>query len=167
MQSTCICKHSLSALARRWKSKQVPFQIIPPSLEAFPIEAFCRVVVGSIRMKSKKQNGYTNTFGRLYDMISGGFEFCFLQMFLLLLLLSCQIIFSKEKISLPSLEVVFGVKKKSIATSKNNQKDFKFFRNFFDKKTCCAILTLNSGSDKNAMHGFYSLFLTLNTLGTK
>ena len=132
MQSTCICKHSLSALARRWKSKQVPFQIIPPSLEAFPIEAFCRVVVGSIRMKSKKQNGYTNTFGRLYDMISGGFEFCFLQMFLLLLLLSCQIIFSKEKISLPSLEVVFGVKKFTLP--QKNQKDFQVFSKFLRQK---------------------------------
>ena len=31
----------------------------------------------------------------------------------------------------------------------------------------CAILSLNSGSDKNAMHGFHGVFLTLNTLGTK
>ena len=86
MQSTCIFKHSLSALARRWKSKQVPFQIIPPSLEAFPVEALCRVVVGSIRMKSKSENGIPTLL--VVYIISGGFDIAFFKCFFCLLLLS-------------------------------------------------------------------------------
>ena len=48
-----------------------------------------------------------------------------------------------------------------------NKKTSSFFEISLDKKTCCAILTLNNESDKNAMHGFHGVFLTLDTLGTK
>ena len=65
-------------------------------------------------------------------MISGALNSAFFKCFFCLLLLSCEIIFSNDKISLPSLEVVFGVKKFTLP--QKNQKDFQVFSKFLRQK---------------------------------
>ena len=109
-------------------------------------------------MKSKSQNGIPTL-----SLISGGFELCFVEVFLLsLLLLSTRIIFQGQKL-VSFLEVVFGPKNGHLKIKKTST----FFRNFFGQKKCRVILSLNSGSGNNVMHGFHAVFLMVNLLRTK
>ena len=98
-------------------------------------------------------------YQHFWSFMISGFDYRFLQMFLLHAFAFLSNNFFTDKI-------VSLLSKSFLALKKNrylkNQKDFNFFRNFFDKKNVCAILSLHSGSDKNAMHGFHGVFLTLN-----